>query len=141
MTMRNDATRLRIDAKEKRRARAVVSRQGQVLLDTDFDQQAVALLGRIETEAADVFDSAGRLVYPGGATGFQVVASGNASNFDIGAGHGYLDGWLIENPATAKLATQPHPRNPPDTATPPALIGLEGLGGVLDPVGGPALRA
>jgi hypothetical protein len=139
MTMRNDATRLRIDAKEKRRARAVVSRQGQVLLDTDFDQQAVALLGRIETEAADVFDSAGRLVYPAGTTGFQVVASGNASNFDIGAGHGYLDGWLIENPATAKLATQPHPRNPADTVTPPAIIGLKALVRFIDPVEDPAL--
>src|SRR6185436_10918327 len=115
MTMRNDATRLRIDAKEKRRARAVVSRQGQVLLDTDFDQQAGALIGRIETEAADVFDSAGRLVYPAGTTGFQI--SGAVGNSDNGAGHGHLDGWLLENPATAKLATQPHPRNPADTVT------------------------
>lgn len=139
MTMRNDATRLRIDAKEKRRARAVVSRQGQVLLDTDFDQQAIALLGRIETEAADVFDSAGRLVYPAGTTGFQISASGNAGNFDIGAGHGYLDGWLIENPAVAKLSTQPHPRNPADTVTPPAIIGLKTLVRFIDPVEDPAL--
>lgn len=139
MTMRNDATRLRIDAKEKRRARAIVSRQGQVLMDTDFDQQTGALLGRIETEAADVFDSAGKLVYPAGTTGFQIVASGNAGNFDIGVGHGYLDGWLLENPATAKLATQPHPRNPADTVTPPAIIGLKTLVRFIDPVEDPAL--
>jgi hypothetical protein len=139
MTIRNDATRQRIDAKEKRRARAIVSRQGQVLLDTDFDQQTAALLGRIETEAADVFDSAGRLVYPAGTTGFQVSASGNASNFDIGAGHGYLDGWLLENPATAKLATQPHPRNPADTVAPPAIVGLKALVRFIDPVEDPAL--
>jgi len=137
MTMRNDATRLRIDAKEKRRARAVVSRQGQVLLDTDFDQQAAALLGRIETEAADVFDSAGRLVYPAGTTGFQIT--GAAGNLDIGAGRGYLDGWLVENPAAAKLATQPHPRNPADTVTPAAIIGLKALVRFIDPVEDPAL--
>lgn len=137
MTMRNDATRLRIDAKEKRRARAVVSRQGQVLLDTDFDQQAAALLGRIETEAADVFDSAGRLVYPAGTTGFQIT--GAPGSLDIGAGRGYLDGWLLENPATAKLATQPHPRNPADTVTPAAIIGLKTLVRFIDPVEDPAL--
>lgn len=139
MTIRNDATRLRIDAREKRRSRAVVSRQGQVLMDTDFDQQAAALLGRIEIEAADVFDSAGRLVYPAGTTGFQISAAGNASNFDIGAGHGYLDGWLLENTATAKLTTQPHPRNPTDTVTPPAIIGLKTLARFIDPVEDPAL--
>jgi Family of unknown function (DUF6519) len=139
MTMRNDATRLRIDAKEKRRARGVVSRQGQVLMDTDFDQQAAALLGRIETEAADVFDSAGKLVYPAGTTGFQIGASGAIGNFDIGAGHGFLDGWLLENPATAKLNTQPHPRNPADVFAAPAIIGLKALVRFIDPVEDPAL--
>lgn len=136
MTIRNDATRLRIDAREKRRSRAVVSRQGQVLMDTDFDQQTAALLGRIEIEAADVFDSAGKLVYPAGTTGFQISG---ATNFDIGAGHGYLDGWLLENPATVKLATQPHPRSPADTVTPPAIIGLKTLVRFIDPVEDPAL--
>jgi hypothetical protein len=139
MTMRNDATRLRIDARERRRARAVVARQGQVLLDSDFDQQTAALLARIEIEAADVFDSAGKLVYPAGTTGFQIVAAGAANNFDIGAGHGYLDGWLLENPATCKLGTQPHPRVPLDTVTPPGIIALKALVRHVDPVEDPAL--
>jgi hypothetical protein len=133
MTIRNDATRLRIDSKEKRRSRAVVSRQGQVLLDTDFDQQTQALLGRIETEAADTFDSAGKLVYPADEPAFQIVASGPATNFDIGAGHAYLDGWLLENPAVAKLGTQPHPRSG-DVVTPPAIVAIKALVRHVDPV-------
>ncbi len=138
MTMRNDATRLRIQARERRRARAVVARQGQVLLDTDFDQQAGALLGRIEIETADILDSAGKLVYPAGTTGFQISADGVAANFNIGAGHGYLDGWLLENPSIVKLGTQPHPRTG-DVVTPPAIIAIKALVRHIDPVEDPAL--
>jgi hypothetical protein len=133
MTIRNDATRLRIDSKEKRRSRAVVSRQGQVLLDTDFDQQTQALLGRIETETADTFDSAGKLVYPADEPSFQITAVGAAANLDIGPGHAYLDGWLLENPTSAKLGTQPHPRSG-DVVTPPAIIAIKALVRHVDPV-------
>ena len=53
MTIRNDATRTRIRIREKRRPRAVVTRQGQVLLDTDLDQQSRHHLERLEIETAD----------------------------------------------------------------------------------------
>lgn len=138
MTIRNDATRLRVESEDPRRPRAVVARQGQVLLDTDLDQQAAALLGRIETETADILNSAGKLVYPAGTTGFQISANGPPANFSIGAGHAYLDGWLLENPAVATLATQPHPRTG-DTVSSPSVIALKALVRHVDPVEEPGL--
>ena len=138
MTMRNDATRLRIPARDRRRPRAMVARQGLVLLDTHFDQASIAQLDRIEIETVDVLGSKGKFVYPAGGTGFRITGSAPAANFDIGAGHGYLDGWLLENPVACKLATQPHPRTG-DVVSPTAIIGLKALVRHVDPVEDPAL--
>lgn len=138
MTMRNDATRHRIPARDRRRPRAMVARQGLVLLDTHLDQQSNALLDRIEIEAADILGSKGKLVYPAGETGFRITGAAPASNFDIGAGDGYLDGWLLENPAVCKLTTQPHPRLT-DVVNPAAIIGIKALVRHVDPVEEPAL--
>jgi hypothetical protein len=140
MTIRNDATRTRIATREQRRPRAVVSRQGQVLLDLDLDQQSRHVLGRLETETVDTLGSSGRLLVPAGNTGFSITPDGaNAAlNFDIGAGHGYLGGWLLENLAVCKLATQPHPRTG-DTLTTPAIIAVKALIRHLDPVEEPTL--
>lgn len=132
MTMRNDATRLRIAAKDQRRARAVVSRQGQVLLDTDFDQQSLHQLERIETETIDSLGAPGRLVVPAGNNGFKITPSGAPANFDIAAGRGYLDGWLLENTAICKLPTQPHPRTG-DPVSAPAIIAIKALVLHIDP--------
>src|SRR5262245_10057056 len=99
MTMRNDATRTRIPIKEKRRPRAVAARQGQVLVDTDFDQQSRHHLERLETETVDTLGSPRRLLVPAGGSGFKVTPGGTPQKFDIGSGRGYLDGWLLENPA------------------------------------------
>lgn len=138
MTIRSDSTRRRIPSPERRRPRAMVARQGLVLLDTHLDQGAAALLDRVEIETSDLLDSSGRLVYPAGDSGFRIVSGTSAANFDIGAGHGYLDGWLLENPAIAKLATQPHPRAG-DTVTAPAIVAIRALVRHIDPVEDPAL--
>jgi hypothetical protein len=133
MTMRNDATRDRIVTKDKRRLRAVVARQGQVLLDTDFNQESRHQLERIETETVDSLGSPDKLVVPAGNTGFNVTLAGAPANFDIGDGRGYLRGWLLENPAICKLGTQPHPRTG-DSVAAPAIIGLKALIRHIDPV-------
>lgn len=133
MTMRYDATRLRIPSRDLRRGRAVVPRQGQVLLDTDFSEQSRDLLDRIEIETVDILNSQGRLVYPAGTTGFQVTAGTGPTDFVIGAGHGYIDGWLLENPAAVSLATQPHPIANAAVAV-PAIIAFKSLVRHIDPV-------
>ena len=137
MTIRNDATRTRIPIKEKRRPRAVVARQGQVLLDTDFDQQSRHQLERIEIETRDSLGSPGRVLVPAGNDGFT-VPDGALANFDIKAGRGYLDGWLLENADDCKLQTQPHPRTG-STLTTPRAIALKALVRHIDPVEEPKL--
>lgn len=133
MTIRTDATRLRVPSREPRAYRNVVPRQGQVLLDTDFSQESEALLDRIERETADVLNSAGRLVYPADEPGFQITADGGAADFKIGEGHGYLDGWLLQNAAAVTLSTQPHPRTS-DAVGAPTIIAIKALVRHVDPV-------
>lgn len=132
MTIRNDATRLRLPQRDKRLRRAVVARQGQVLLDTDINHQAEVLLGRVEAEARAIMGSPGMLVYPAGTTGFAITAGGAAANFNIGAGEGYVDGWRLENPAQVKLNTQLHPRAA--ALSLPSLIAVKTLVRHIDPV-------
>ena len=142
MTIRNDATRLRIPAKDPRRPRAVVARQGLALLDTDLDQQSRHQLERIETETADTLGSPGKLLVPAGNAGFLVAPGATPATFTIGKGRGYLDGWLLENAAACTLATQPHPRVAPfvpaDVVASPALVALKALVRYVDPVEDPA---
>jgi hypothetical protein len=139
MTMRTDATRTRIPITEKRRLRAVAARQGQVLLDTDVDQQSRHHLERLEIETVDTLGgSPGRLLVPAGNTGFKITPDGAPLNFNIGAGRGYLDGWLLENPAVCKLTTQPHPRTG-DTITVPTVVAIKALVRHIDPVEEPKL--
>jgi hypothetical protein len=138
MTIRNDATRLRIVTRDKRRQRAVVARQGQVLLDTDFERQSRHQLERIEIETGDELGSPNRLVVPAGNTGFMVAVIGNNfANLNIGGGRGYLNGWLLENTAICQLGTQPHPRA--DTVTANSIMVLKALIRHVDPVEEPAL--
>lgn len=109
MTIRSDATRLRIPQRDARELRAVVARQGQVLLDTDINGQAETLLARIEHEARDIMGSPGRLVAPAGTGAFAVTLGGAPAVPTIGAGDAYLDGWRLENTKACKLGEQPHP--------------------------------
>jgi hypothetical protein len=138
MTIRNDATRATIRPKDGRRPRSVVARQGQVLLDADLDQQSRHLLDRVETETGDVLGSPGRLVVPASSTAFQITAAATPDACGIGTGHGYLDGWLVENTTTgALLGTQPHPRTDTTPAS-PVLLALKALVRYVDSVEEPA---
>jgi len=145
MTIRNDATRLRLPTREQRRLRAVVPRQGQVLLDTDFDQHSNLQLERIEQETRDTLGSPGRLLVPAGSDGFKIT--NDASNNPIvGAGHGFLDGWLLDNAAACRMftpppagsVTQPHPRESA-ALTPTTVVGIKALVRHLDPAEEPVL--
>jgi hypothetical protein len=132
MSIRNDATRQRIRQADPRVSRAVVPRQGQALLDADLDQQQRYSLARIEAETADILGEPGRLVVPAGSPAFAITADTSPSACGIGAGRGYLDGWLVDNPTACTLAAQPHPRT--DTATTPYAMVLKSLVRHVDPV-------
>jgi len=136
VTIRNDASRLRIPVREKRRSRSVVSRQGQVLLDTDLDQQGSHLLDRIELETIDTIGEPGRLTAPAGGSGFALTPGGAPADFEIIEGRGYLGGWLLENATKCKLTTQPHPRLLPavDAVGDLAIIGIKSLIRHIDPI-------
>ena len=138
MTIRNDATRLTIVTDEKRPLRSVAARQGLVLLDTDLDEEARHILERVETETVDILGAPGRLAVPAGSLAFQCTAAGGLANLEIGAGHGYVAGWLVDNPAQCTLETQPHPRTGDAIAAPVAIV-LKGLIRHIDPVEKPAL--
>ena len=139
MTIRNDATRQTIRPHDLRTVRAVVPRQGQALLDADLDQQARHTLTRIEAETVDTLGSARRP--PRGAgqlDGVQDHRRRHPGACGIGAGRGYLKGWLLENPTNVTLATQPHPRS--DTQAAPYAMVLKSLVRHVDPVEETALR-
>lgn len=77
------------------------------LLDADLDQQSRHLLDRAETETGDTLGSPDRLVVPASSAGFRITAAATPNDCIIGTGHGYLDGWLVENTLTgARLTTQ-----------------------------------
>jgi hypothetical protein len=138
VTVRNDATRLLLRPADRRRPRAVVARQGQVLLDADLDHGTGHLLDRVETAGDDTFGSPGRLVVPAGSTGFAITAAASPADCGIGPGHGYLRGWLLENVlSSCTLATQPHPRTDTTPAA-PFLLALKALVRHVDPVEEPA---
>jgi hypothetical protein len=137
MTVRNDATRLMVRPADHRRPRAVVARQGQVLLDTDLDQESGHLLDRVETGTDDAFGSPLRLVVPAGSTAFAITPAAAPADCGIGPGHGYQRGWLLENVSPSTLATQPHPRTD-TTPTAPFLLAVKALVRHVDPVEEPA---
>ncbi len=138
MTVRNDNTRLRIASPDRRRFRAVIARQGQVPLDADFDHQSKHQLDRVEIETLDSLGSPGRLVFPAGGSGFKITPGGTPVTFDIQPGRGYLDGWLLENTASCRLTTQPHPRTGDGVAV-TTVIALKSLVRLVDPVEDPVL--
>nr|WP_314445294.1 DUF6519 domain-containing protein [uncultured Sphingomonas sp.] len=147
MTIRNDATRQRMLTGEKRAFRAVVPRQGQVLLDTDFDDLARLTNDRLETGDADIIGARGRLAVPALSSGFAVSSvnlGGGKIDAEVSPGRGYLDGWLIENRALFTLSAagpttaQPHPWNRPAQPT-PAIVAIRAVIRLVDPVEEPAL--
>jgi hypothetical protein len=137
MTVRNDATRQTLRPSDPRRPRSVVARQGQVLLDADMDQQARAVLDRIDIGADDTFGRPERLVVPAGSAAFAITPAATPAACGIGDGHGYQRGWLLENVTPGTLATQPHPRDDATPVVPFALV-VKALVRHVDPVEEPA---
>ena len=138
MTVRSDATRQRITAQDQRPLRAVAPRQGQVLLDADVDQDGRLSLARIDGDMADVIGAPGRFAYPSGTPAFAVqTGGGGPMNLTIQPGHGFLDGWRLDNMAACTLATQPHPRTG-DAPALPAVMAIKALIRHIDPVEDPA---
>jgi hypothetical protein len=134
MTIRTDATRLKLRPTDLRRPRAVAPRQGQVLTDTDLEQQATLTLTRIDSGTSDMLGRPDRLVVPSGGPAFLITAAPVLANCGIGKGIGYLDGWQVENRTeNCTLATQPHPRTDSLPAA-PLVIGLKALVRHVDPV-------
>lgn len=133
MTVRTDATRLRITPADPRPLRAVAPRQGQVLLDADFDQDGRLTLARVDGDMADVIGAPGRFAYPSSTSAFAITLGGGPLGLQIGAGHGFLDGWRLDNPTVCTLATQPHPRTT-DVPVLPMVLAVKALIRHIDPV-------
>ncbi len=134
MTVRTDSTRLQIDTRDKRPLRAVAPRQGQVLLDADLDQNERLTLARVDGDMADVIGAPGRFAYPSGTPAFAVQnGGGGPMNLTIQPGHGFQDGWRLDNMAACTLASQPHPRSG-DAPTLPAVLAVKALVRHIDPV-------
>ena len=85
-----------------KRFTGVRQQQGRVQLDSDWNEQVDIQMHRIETETVDLIGEAGG---PIGGIGFEVQTAG--SGFILGAGHYYVDGMLLENPAPVDLSAQP----------------------------------
>lgn len=81
----------------------VFQQQGRVLLEADWNEQASIQLDLLRTLARD-------LVGPCWAAGssFVVTLQAHAGDWQLGAGHFYVDGILCVNESTCTLATQPH---------------------------------
>jgi hypothetical protein len=124
--MRNDASRPEAKLSNRRSARSVIARQGQVLLDIDVNTAGEISAGRAEVEALDTL---GQLAAPLAAAGFQIGPGPDAT---ISAGRLYIDGLLVENPTAVTLTTQPHRA----AALPagPAIVAIKALVRHIDPV-------
>lgn len=139
MTVRVDATRLKIAARDPRPLRAVAPRQGQMLLDADVEQDGRLTLERLDGDMADAIGAPGRFAYPSGTPAMAVqIGAGGPMNLMIQPGHGFLDGWRLDNVAACTLATQPHPRSG-DAPVLPAVVAIKALVRHIDPVEDPAL--
>lgn len=101
MTIRTDASRLRIPTQDRRLARAVAPRQGQVLLDTDIAQGAELALRRIEQDTRDSYGTPDRFVVPNASGGFKIAK--RFGTVQLTKGHGYVNGRLVERFANAGL--------------------------------------
>jgi hypothetical protein len=93
--MKGDFSRDSFDA--SRSVYRVLMQQGRVQLDADWNEQAAAVLHRLETTVRDMF---GSCAGPADHCGFALFSpsDGDAdADFAIGAGRYYVDGLLVEN--------------------------------------------
>jgi hypothetical protein len=131
---RNDASTKHLALKDLRRARSVIARQGQVLLDSEINAQSGLTLARIETETLDIIGQTGTV---SGSSAFKITALG--TQIEIGAGRIYVDGLLVENmpsggAPTSLFADQPHPPAVLAPTSPGGLVGLKIVVRYVDPV-------
>jgi hypothetical protein len=100
--MKGDFSRFTFDP-TKHYAR-VLTQQGRVQLDSDWNDQVAMLLHRLETMAADLIGPFGG---PARNCGFDIVAAEHG-DFGISKGRYYVGGLLCENDdATTTYTTQP----------------------------------
>ncbi|XUL93964.1 DUF6519 domain-containing protein [Streptomyces galilaeus] len=78
--------------------------QGRVGLDANRNEQTAILLHYLRTAMADLV---GPYAAPAARAGFEIKESSNG-DFLIGAGHYYVDGILVDNPADIAYSAQPH---------------------------------
>ena len=82
----------------------VLQQQGRVGLDADPNEQTAILLHYLRSLARDLFGPAWG---PIEGAGFDITFSGTVGDFDIGAGHYYVDGILCECEKACTYRTQP----------------------------------
>ena len=138
MTQRNDATRNAIRTADARSLRDVAVNQGQVLLDTDHNEQGRLILDRVEEGTSEILGAPNRLVVQAGSEAFALFPAATPGDCMIGAGNGWLNGWRVENARKTKLSEQPCPLHAANYGTRGAL-GLKALVRYIDPVEDPAL--
>ncbi len=85
----------------KKQFSRVLMQQGRVLLDADWNEQTAILLHYLQTLARDIIGPHG-----GPGDGFKLAANGTSPDFNIGAGHYYVDGILCENDSDLKYTEQ-----------------------------------
>ena len=87
----------------ERHYRQVLQRQGQVLLDAEWNEQRAIDDHQRHTAVADIVGETGA---PMDAPAFELAFSG--ANVRVGAGRYYVDGVLVENDNPVDLRQQPH---------------------------------
>ncbi|MFE0022433.1 DUF6519 domain-containing protein [Amycolatopsis sp. NPDC059021] len=106
--MQADLSRVTFDA--AKHFSAVLSQQGRVQLDADFNEQAAILLHQLRTTVADLIGAAGA---PANAAGFAIKpipdpdADKAITDLEIGPGRMYVDGILAENENPVRYWKQP----------------------------------
>src|SRR5262252_3875873 len=100
--MKGDFTRDTFDA--LKHFSRVLTQQGRVTLDADFNEQAAILLRYLRTLARDII---GPYAGPVEHTGFMLSYNKNEGRLEIGAGRYYVDGILVENEHQCWYDTQP----------------------------------
>ena len=103
--MRGDFSRITFDP--ARHFSGVLHQQGRVWLDSDWNEDVLGRLEASETELRDIVGGAG---VPAPGSGFVISAGVNpnaADDFQISAGHCYVDGILCRLEKPASYHTQP----------------------------------
>ncbi|WP_433727411.1 DUF6519 domain-containing protein [Actinoplanes sp. CA-051413] len=98
--MQGDFSRITFD--RVKHVSTVLSQQGRVTLDADFNEAMAVLLHQLRTAVADLVGPAGAPIGPDG--GFEIATAGTATkepDLTISPGRMYVDGLLVENDADA----------------------------------------